>query len=74
MKHASTIVACLLAMTGIFCAANARPNIVLILADDLGYKTIGATGGQSYATPRLTRAALIATGSCLRYCLAGSEC
>jgi len=30
-----------------------RPNIVLIMADDLGYETIGANGGTSYKTPVL---------------------
>src|SRR5262245_50729216 len=33
------------------------PNIILILADDLGYETIGANGGQSYKTPNLDRLA-----------------
>jgi arylsulfatase A len=37
-----------------------RPNIILILADDLGYETIGANGGISYRTPALDR--LAATG------------
>lgn len=30
-----------------------RPNIVLIMSDDLGYEVIGANGGTSYATPVL---------------------
>jgi arylsulfatase A len=30
-----------------------RPNIILIMADDLGYETIGANGGESYQTPVL---------------------
>ncbi len=30
-----------------------RPNIVFILADDLGYETIGSNGGTSYKTPIL---------------------
>ena len=30
-----------------------RPNLILILADDLGYETIGANGGTSYKTPAL---------------------
>ncbi|MCR9294137.1 MAG: sulfatase-like hydrolase/transferase [bacterium] len=34
-----------------------RPNIVLILADDLGYETLNCYGGQSYATPHLDRLA-----------------
>jgi arylsulfatase A len=35
------------------CAASAQPNIVLIMADDLGYETLGSSGGTSYATPQL---------------------
>ena len=37
-----------------------RPNIVLIMADDLGYETLGCYGGTSYQTPNLDR--LAATG------------
>ncbi len=36
---------------------NRRPNIILILADDLGYETIGANGGTSYRTPTIDRLA-----------------
>ena len=36
---------------------NRRPNIILILADDLGYETIGANGGTSYRTPVIDRMA-----------------
>ena len=32
---------------------TAKPNIILILADDLGYECIGANGGQTYKTPEL---------------------
>jgi hypothetical protein len=35
----------------------AAPNVILILADDLGYETIGANGGTSYPTPVLDRLA-----------------
>ncbi|MEW4486599.1 sulfatase-like hydrolase/transferase [Thalassoglobus sp. JC818] len=38
-------------------AAGERPNIVLILADDLGFETVGCYGGTSYATPNLDRLA-----------------
>ena len=41
-------------------AQSRRPNLILILADDLGYETIGANGGTSYKTPVLDR--LAATG------------
>jgi len=34
-----------------------RPNIVVILADDLGYETIGCYGGTSYQTPAIDRMA-----------------
>src|SRR4030095_7329642 len=33
--------------------AAARPNVILILADDLGYETVAANGGTSYKTPTL---------------------
>lgn len=33
------------------------PNIILIMADDLGYETIGANGGSSYQTPHLDQLA-----------------
>jgi arylsulfatase A len=38
-------------------AEQARPNVIVILADDLGYETIGANGGTSYRTPVLDRLA-----------------
>lgn len=37
-----------------------RPNIILFLADDLGYETLGANGSASYQTPALD--ALAASG------------
>ncbi|MEW6305189.1 MAG: sulfatase-like hydrolase/transferase [Verrucomicrobiota bacterium] len=42
------------------CHAAARPNVIMIMADDLGYETIGANGGTSYQTPVLDK--LAATG------------
>ena len=37
--------------------AAAGPNVILIMADDLGYETIGANGGTSYKTPTLDKLA-----------------
>jgi len=34
-----------------------KPNIVLIMADDLGYECLGSYGGTSYETPHLDRLA-----------------
>ena len=48
---------CRNSLPSIALAADAKkPNIILILADDLGYETIGANGGKSYKTPNLDRA------------------
>ena len=49
-----------------------RPNIILILADDLGYETIGANGGTSYRTPVLDR--LAATGVRFTHCYVQPLC
>jgi arylsulfatase A len=38
--------------------AAERPNVILILADDLGYECIGADGGTSYKTPVLDKLAV----------------
>ncbi|MFW6174756.1 MAG: sulfatase-like hydrolase/transferase, partial [Chloroflexota bacterium] len=34
-----------------------RPNIILVMADDLGYECLGSYGSQSYSTPNLDRLA-----------------
>ncbi len=61
MKRISAVLVSLFLLTSTV-SANAeddstiqvqRPNIVLIMADDLGFETIGAYGGVSYKTPVL---------------------
>lgn len=50
-----------LALTACALTVHARqPNIILILADDLGYETLRCDGGESYHTPNLDK--LAATG------------
>ncbi len=45
--------ATLLFSDGPVAGAASRPNVILILADDLGHETLGAYGGSSYKTPVL---------------------
>ncbi len=52
--------------------AAAKPNIILILADDLGYETLGANGGTSYRTPVLD--GLAAKGARFTHCFAQPLC
>jgi len=46
--------------------AERRPNIVLIMADDMGYECLAANGGETYSTPRLD--ALAASGIRFEHC------
>lgn len=47
-------------------AADRKPNVILIMADDFGYEAVTANGGQSYQTPHLDR--LAATGMRFERC------
>jgi arylsulfatase A len=49
-----------------------KPNIVLIMADDLGYECIGANGGSSYSTPVLN--SLAGEGVRFEHCYAQPLC
>jgi arylsulfatase A len=42
---------------GVGGAAEPKPNIILIMADDFGYECVTANGGQSYQTPNLDKLA-----------------
>jgi len=58
MRHNLSWLAGLVLLVGLqLCATAAQPNIILIMADDLGYETIAANGGTSYKTPNLDRLA-----------------
>lgn len=52
--------------------ATEKPNIILIMADDLGYETIGANGGSSYLTPYLDQ--LASDGMRFEHCYAQPLC
>jgi arylsulfatase A len=49
-----------------------RPNIILIMADDLGYECLGCDGGTSYKTPVLDE--LARTGMRFEHCYAQPLC
>jgi arylsulfatase A len=61
-----------LPLAAIQAADAGKPNLILILADDLGYETIGANGGTSYPTPVLDR--LAATGARFSRCFVQPLC
>lgn len=69
--HLTTLTTCLLLCAQAF-AAESKPNVVLILADDLGYETIGANGGTSYKTPNIDL--LAATGVRFEHCYSQPLC
>jgi len=76
MKRLFSFIALLLAPLAAPRAAEApkpaKPNLILILADDLGYETLGANGGTSCATPQLDR--LAATGARFAHCYVQPLC
>src|SRR5687767_13561381 len=55
-----------LSVAGFALAAERRPNLVLIMADDFGYEAVTANGGESYRTPSLDR--LAAGGMRFEHC------
>ena len=55
LKYSPVLLASML--TGIEARAVKVPNIVLIMADDMGYECLGCNGSLSYKTPNLDRIA-----------------
>ena len=76
MKSTSFLLAlrtALVSLSGLSNAAEAAtPNVIVILADDLGYECLGANGGKSYQTPHLDRIAR--TGVRFEQCYAQPNC
>ena len=53
-------------------AAKRRPNVILIMADDLGYEALACNGGTSYETPLLDKMA--ANGMRFMHCYSQPLC
>ena len=53
MKHTLLIALLLGPLAALHAAPHAKPNIVFILADDLGFAEIGANGSDRYKTPHI---------------------
>lgn len=67
------IFCCAVAFFTVFSLTAAKkPNIVMIMADDLGYEVIGANGCTSYKTPELDKIA--ASGLRFENCFANPLC
>lgn len=56
----------LLSLLTAFGADGKRPNVILMMADDMGYECVTANGGESFETPRLD--ALAASGIRFEHC------
>jgi len=73
MKRTTFLLTVLAALFGALLPVfAAKPNLILIMADDLGYETIGANGGTSYRTPVIDK--LAATGARFTHCYAQPLC
>ena len=72
MRYVTSTLALIFAVAAFSIRADARPNVILIMADDLGYETIGANGGTSYRTPTLDK--LAATGMRFTHCYSQPLC
>lgn len=72
MKLKPLLLAAVLPMLVGDLAAAGRPNVVLILADDLGYETLGVNGSTSYRTPVLDK--LAASGVRFEHCYVQPLC
>src|SRR4030095_1921016 len=69
MRSVFVITLCLSFATDVAFAQSSRPNVVLVLADDLGYGDLGCFGSKDVKTPNLDKFA--AEGMRFTSCYAG---
>lgn len=67
-----TVVAAVAFALGAVNATEKQLNLILIMADDLGYETITCNGGESYKTPNLDKMAEV--GMRFEHCYSQSIC
>ena len=67
----ATLIAATLVVAPYAFAAE-RPNIILIMADDMGFECVAANGGETYKTPHLDK--LAATGMRFEHCYSQPIC
>ena len=57
MRPFAPLLLLLAVLPAVAAPAPARPNLIFILADDLGYTDLGVQGSRYYETPHLDRLA-----------------
>jgi len=76
LSNARTLPLTLIALLAIIVtqafAQSKRPNIVLIMADDMGFECVSANGAESYKTPHLDK--LAETGMRFEHCYSQPIC
>ena len=72
LRRRTALAALLIAFSLSSTSLAERPNIVLIMADDLGFECLGANGGTSYETPVLDK--LAADGVRFEHCYSQPIC
>jgi arylsulfatase A len=71
-RLASSILALTLVLFSLSPVASAKPNIILIMADDVGYECFGCYGSKQYKTPNIDRMA--SRGMRFEHCYAQPLC
>jgi len=71
MKHILTLLAVFAVLHGQTLAAD-KPNIIFILADDLGIGNVGCYGSDNYKTPQIDK--LSAEGTRFTHCFTAALC
>jgi arylsulfatase A len=69
-RQIAALIACF--MSTLAAADTSKPNIILIMADDMGYECISANGSEDYHTPNIDK--LAAEGVRFEQCFANPLC